>query len=111
MIFEVAKASDTLPPVLSEPCRIEVGKDANLTVREQSRHDVDPMTIKEIDVWDTMLEGRVQPAPGATVATNAVNGETNPVVQLASDTGLSLAAMAQRAALIASHGGEAHSVE
>lgn len=44
---------------------IEVGKDANLTVLEKSPYDVPPIAIKDIGVWGTMLEGRVQPAPPA----------------------------------------------
>jgi predicted amidohydrolase YtcJ len=44
---------------------IEVGKDANLTVLEQSPYEVPPAKIKDIVVWGTMLEGRVQPAPAA----------------------------------------------
>jgi hypothetical protein len=43
---------------------IEVGKDANLTVLHQSPYAVAPEKLKDIQVWGTMLEGRVQPAPG-----------------------------------------------
>lgn len=43
---------------------IEVGKDANLTVLYQSPYAVAPEKLKDIQVWGTMLEGRVQPAPG-----------------------------------------------
>ena len=42
---------------------IEVGKDANLTVLERSPHAVAPERLKDIAVWGTMLEGRVQPVP------------------------------------------------
>lgn len=42
---------------------IEAGKDANLTVLEQSPYDVPPAKLKDIRVWGTMLEGRVQPVP------------------------------------------------
>lgn len=41
---------------------IEVGKDANLTVLDESPLAVDPDHIKDIGVWGTMLEGRLQPA-------------------------------------------------
>jgi hypothetical protein len=44
---------------------IEVGKHANLTVLDKSPYDVPPTAIKDIGVWGTMLEGRVQPAPAA----------------------------------------------
>lgn len=43
---------------------IEVGKDANLTVLTQSPYDVAPEKLKDIQVWGTMLEGRVQPVGG-----------------------------------------------
>jgi predicted amidohydrolase YtcJ len=42
---------------------IEVGKDANLTVLEQSPYDVPSARLKDIQVWGTMLEGRLQPVP------------------------------------------------
>ncbi len=48
---------------------IEVGKKANLTVLEQSPYDVAPEKLKEIVVWGTMLEGRVQPAPTLDAST------------------------------------------
>ena len=41
---------------------IEVGKLANLTVLAENPLTVDPMTIKDIDVWGTLHEGRVLPA-------------------------------------------------
>jgi len=44
---------------------IAVGKRANLTILEQSPYEVAPSAIKDIGVWGTMLEGRVQPAPAA----------------------------------------------
>jgi hypothetical protein len=47
---------------------IEVGKFANLTILDQSPFDVSPDKLKEIAVWGTMLEGRVQPAPAVTQA-------------------------------------------
>ena len=40
---------------------IEVGKDANLTILETSPYDIDPTAIKDIGIWGTMLEGRLQP--------------------------------------------------
>jgi hypothetical protein len=44
---------------------IEVGKDANLTILEASPYDVPAEALKDIGVWGTMLEGRLQPAPQA----------------------------------------------
>jgi hypothetical protein len=45
---------------------IEVGKRANLTVLEANPLDVPATWIKDIPVWGTMLEGRVQLAPAPT---------------------------------------------
>ncbi|MFZ5832818.1 MAG: amidohydrolase [Planctomycetota bacterium] len=44
---------------------IEVGKMANLTILQENPYAVPPTKIKDIAVWGTMLEGRVQPAPAA----------------------------------------------
>ncbi|MVO17579.1 amidohydrolase [Parasedimentitalea huanghaiensis] len=44
---------------------IEVGKLANLTVLEQNPYEVDLMALKDIPVWGTIFEGRVQQAPNA----------------------------------------------
>jgi hypothetical protein len=55
---------------------IEVGKDANLTILEQNPYAVAPEKLKDIAVWGTMLEGRVQPAGGKLPkATPAVKGK------------------------------------
>lgn len=40
---------------------IEVGKNANLTILEQSPYDIDPMKLKDIEVTATVLEGRLFP--------------------------------------------------
>ena len=40
---------------------IEVGKHANLTILEKSPFEVAPTEIKDIGIWGTMLEGRLQP--------------------------------------------------
>jgi hypothetical protein len=58
---------------------IEVGKDANLTVLTQSPYEVAPEKLKDIGVWGTMLEGRVQPVnvkqvPKAAVKKTAAAG-------------------------------------
>jgi predicted amidohydrolase YtcJ len=55
---------------------IEVGKDANLSILDQSPYAVAPETLKDIQVWGTMLEGRVQPVGGKLPrATPAVKGK------------------------------------
>ncbi|MFV8782518.1 amidohydrolase [Microbulbifer sp. SA54] len=48
---------------------IEVGKDANLTVLMQSPYEVAPEKLKDIKVWGTMLEGRLQPVGPAPRST------------------------------------------
>lgn len=40
---------------------IEVGKDANLTILNEDPYNVAPEKLKEVAVWGTMLEGRLQP--------------------------------------------------
>uniref|UniRef100_UPI0022EB22DC amidohydrolase n=1 Tax=Falsiroseomonas oryzae TaxID=2766473 RepID=UPI0022EB22DC len=44
---------------------ITPGKLANFTILEQSPYGVAPAALKDILVWGTVLEGRVQPAPPA----------------------------------------------
>jgi cytosine/adenosine deaminase-related metal-dependent hydrolase len=58
---------------------IEVGKDANLSILEQSPYVVAPEKLKDIRVRGTMLEGRVKPvnakqAPRAAVKKTAAGG-------------------------------------
>lgn len=57
---------------------IEVGKDANLSILEQSPYAVAPEKLKDIAVWGTMLEGRVQPVPVQTTgaAVSVPRGDT-----------------------------------
>jgi predicted amidohydrolase YtcJ len=50
---------------------IEVGKDANLSVLEQSPYAVAPEKLKDIRVWGTMLEGRVQPVGARQIPKSA----------------------------------------
>ncbi|WP_108836580.1 amidohydrolase [Tateyamaria sp. Alg231-49] len=40
---------------------IETGKRANFTILDSNPLNVDPMTIKDVKVWGTVMEGRVQP--------------------------------------------------
>lgn len=53
------------------------GKDANLTILEQSPWAVAPEQIKDIKIWGTMLEGRVQPVAAAPVAQTAPSSGPN----------------------------------
>lgn len=50
---------------------IEVGKRANLTVLEKDPYNVEPNDLKDISIWGTMLEGRVQPVSAAEASTKA----------------------------------------
>lgn len=54
---------------------IELGKDANLVILDQSPYEVQLEKLKDIGVWGTMLEGRVQPAPRPQQAALAAAGE------------------------------------
>jgi predicted amidohydrolase YtcJ len=59
---------------------IEPGKLANFTVLEQSPFDVDPVKLKDIKVWGTVLEGRVQPA--SVVASDRSDGRKKADIDL-----------------------------
>ncbi len=52
---------------------ITPGKYANFTVLEESPYAVEPMALKDIAVWGTVLEGRVQPAAATTAAIGLAN--------------------------------------
>jgi hypothetical protein len=47
---------------------IEAGKFANLTILEKSPFEVAPDALKDIAVWGTMLEGRIQKAPAQSAS-------------------------------------------
>jgi predicted amidohydrolase len=53
---------------------IEVGKDANLTVLDQSPYEVAPEKLKDVVVWGTTLEGRVQPVGPPTKSSRLKTG-------------------------------------
>lgn len=53
---------------------VTVGKKANLTILEQDPTAVAPAAVKAIPVWGTMLEGRLQPAPRATLGVAPTTG-------------------------------------
>lgn len=56
---------------------ITPGKFANFVVLDQDPYTVAPAALKDIPVWGTVLEGRVQPAPSA-----ARRAETSPRTRL-----------------------------
>jgi predicted amidohydrolase YtcJ len=56
---------------------IEVGKDANLTVLMQSPYEVAPEKLKDVAVWGTMLEGRVQPVGPAAMSSRLESGRSS----------------------------------
>jgi hypothetical protein len=80
---------------------IEVGKDANLTVLEQSPYDVPASKLKDIQVWGTMLEGRVQPVRRSPRTTSLEPGASPARMASADDVELSRAAVAHLANFIA----------
>jgi hypothetical protein len=73
---------------------IEVGKDAHLTILEQSPYAVAPAKLKDIKVWGTMLEGRVQPVP-------AVAGKGGQVKSRSTSAGAGAAPVVASAAPVA----------
>lgn len=56
---------------------IEVGKDANLSILDQSPYVVAPEKLKDIRVWGTMLEGRVQPVGSHTKSSRLEPGASS----------------------------------
>jgi hypothetical protein len=57
---------------------IEVGKDANLTILDDSPYEFAPTAIKDIGVWGTMLEGRMQPVPGSSAGAATSSSGSGP---------------------------------
>jgi predicted amidohydrolase YtcJ len=58
---------------------ITPGKDANLTILEASPWSVPPEKLRDIKVWGTMLEGRLQPVTAAIAGTGTSAPSTAPV--------------------------------
>jgi predicted amidohydrolase YtcJ len=88
---------------------ITPGKLANLTILEQSPYAVAPAALKDIPVWGTVLEGRVQPVPPAPWAPSAPRRAEAPAGrlggrQLASGRFRADGAEADFAAACAGHG-------
>ena len=82
---------------------IEVGKDANLTVLEQSPYAVAPQQLKDVPVWGTMLEGRVQPVGPPTKTSRLESGASSRASLRVNETEIQEATAAQLARLI-THG-------
>jgi len=80
---------------------IEVGKDANLTVLAQSPFEVAPEKLKDLEVWGTMLEGRVQPVGLPPQSRRVENGSSKASSARGSDTELQEATIAQLGRLLA----------
>ena len=80
---------------------IEVGKDANLTVLEQSPYDVAPEKLKDITVWGTMLEGRIQPVSKIPKVGDAITDKSTARVAALDDAALTQATAISLAALLA----------
>ena len=67
------------------------GKLANFTILGDNPVTIDPMKIKDIAVWGTMLEGRVQPAPAVPKQASAAPAPVGrPDAALARDVALGL---------------------
>jgi hypothetical protein len=84
---------------------IEVGKDANLTVLDRSPYAVAPANLKDIAVWGTMLEGRLQPVTAAKVVPKpaAAATATAPAETTAPDGSTLARAVAANLATLLSH--------
>ena len=80
---------------------IEVGKDANLTALMQSPYEVAPEELKDIQIWGTMLEGRLQPVGPAPRSLGSGSGSTATIDP--NDEAIQNATIARLARLI-SHG-------
>jgi len=55
---------------------IEPGKRANFTVLDRNPLKVDPMDIRNVKVWGTVMEGRVQQAPVPEIETTLTRSES-----------------------------------
>ncbi len=79
---------------------VAVGKDANLTVLEQNPYEVVPSNLKDITVWGTMLEGRLQPVTAAPKTAAVERGGKSGFTEAASDAQLQCAAVTHLGRLI-----------
>ncbi len=79
---------------------IEVGKDANLTVLDKSPYDVPPSALKDVRVWGTMLEGRVQPVGRRTPKTALPKGKAPSATSLQDAADVAQATTASLSALL-----------
>jgi hypothetical protein len=79
---------------------IEVGKQANLTILENIPCDVPPAALKDIAVWGTMLEGRLQPAPATPQAAVGESSAGPAMAASQDDAEVTRAAMQQPARLM-----------
>jgi len=79
---------------------IEVGKDANLTVLAQSPYEVAPEKLKDVVVWGTMLEGRVQPVGPPTKSSRLETGASKVSSSRSSEAEIQEATVAQLTRLL-----------
>ncbi len=79
---------------------ITVGKDANLTVLEQDPYEVESGKLKDIAVWGTMLEGRLQPVDQAARASTSMRDATSRLRGSIDEAEFRRAAVAQLTRLI-----------
>jgi predicted amidohydrolase YtcJ len=85
---------------------IEVGKDANLSILDQSPYAVAPEKLKDIGVWGPMLEGRVQPVPVQTTGTAVAVPHSGAVAGAGAGAVLQRDIVAQLAQVLGHHHGE-----
>jgi predicted amidohydrolase YtcJ len=76
---------------------IEKGKLANFTILADNPLTVDPTKVKDIGVWGTVVEGRVQPVQ------KTVSGEKGKSVAILSDADFSNQAMGHVLAVLSRH--------
>jgi predicted amidohydrolase YtcJ len=76
---------------------IERGKLANFTILADNPLTVDPTKVKDIGVWGTVVEGRVQPVQ------KTVSGEKGKSVAILSDADFSNQAMGHVLAVLSRH--------
>ncbi len=79
---------------------IEVGKDANLSILEQSPYEVAAEKLKDIPVWGTMLEGRVQPVGLRTKSSRLEPGASSDSSARSNDAEIQKATVAQLTQLL-----------
>ncbi len=74
---------------------IEVGKDANLTALMQNPYEIAPEKLRDIQVWGTMLEGRLQPVGPAPRSSQIESSKSSPLLSDKAIQDVTIARMVQ----------------